>query len=125
VAEGSHQLACDREPVSVLDGRTCEVAGAINAMDQFSRELLVLHHIEGIEVAALADAHGMSAEDVRAALAEGERQFIELLRGLSSWDGGAEPGVHGLPTELAGRIDLAWARSLADFSLRYVAEWNP
>jgi len=72
------------ERVFGLDGRMCEVAGAINGLDQFSRELLVLHHIERLEVAALADAHGMAVDDMRKALAEAEGQFIELLRGLSA-----------------------------------------
>jgi hypothetical protein len=91
----------DREPVFVLDERMCEVAGAINALDQFSRELLVLHHIEGIEVATLADAHG-----------------------LSSWQGEATPNVRALLAEFANCMDLAWANSLGVYALRYVAAWN-
>jgi hypothetical protein len=111
-------------PVFVLDGRMCEVAGAINALDQFSRELLVLHHIEGIEVVTLADAHGMSADGVRAALAEAERQFVELLRDLSSWGREVTPDVRALLAEFADCIDLPWANSLGLFALRYAAQWN-
>jgi len=59
------------EPVFVLDARMCEVAGAINALDQFSRELLILHHIEGLEVATLADVYSVSVAETRAALAGG------------------------------------------------------
>jgi len=113
-----------REPVFMLDGRMCEVAGAINGLEQFARELLVLHHIEGLEVATLADAHGMSVGDIRKALAEAEGQFVELLRGLSSWDDGAEPDVHSLLVELTDCIDLPWAERLGAFALRYAAEWN-
>ena len=107
-----------------LDGRMCEVAGAINGLDQFSRELLVLHHIERLEVAALADAHGTSADTIQTALGEAETQFIELLRGLSAWDDAAEPDVHALLVELADCIDLPWAERLAEFAMRYAAEWN-
>ncbi len=114
----------DKEPVFVLDGRMCEVAGAINGLEQFARELLVLHHIEKLEVAALADAHGMSVDDICKALAEAEGQFIELLRGLSAWDDGTEADVHALLVELADCIDLPWAESLGAFALRYAAEWN-
>ena len=116
--------ACDREPVFVLDGRMCEVAGAINALDQFSRELLVLHHVEGIEPVTLADAHGRSAEDIRAALAEAERQFIELLRAMSSWDDGTVPEVRALLAEFADCIDLPWANRLGVYALRYVTAWK-
>lgn len=115
---------CDREPVFVLDERMCEVAGSINALDQLSRELLVLHHIEGLEIVTLADAHGRSTEEIRAALVEGERQFFELLRGMSSWDEGAKADVHALLAALAGCIDLPWAESLGTFALRYVAGWD-
>jgi DNA-directed RNA polymerase specialized sigma24 family protein len=115
--------AHDKEPVFVLDGRMCEVAGAINGLGQFERELLVLHHIEGIEVVTLADAHGMSAEEIRRALAQAEGQFIELLCGLSSWDEGIKPDVHTLPVAFADCIDLPWANSLAVYALRYVAQW--
>ena len=116
--------ARDREPVFVLDERMCEVAGAINALDQFSRELLVLHHIEGIEVVALADAHGVSVDDIRTALSEAEGQFIELLHGLSSWGREVTPDVHALLTVLAGGIDLPWANALATYALGYVASWR-
>jgi hypothetical protein len=112
------------EPVFVLDGRMCEVAGAINGLGQFERELLVLHHIEGMEVVTLADAHAMSADDIRGALANAEGQFIELLRGLSSWDEGTEPDVHALLVALADCIDLPWANGLGVYALRYVAGWE-
>jgi len=113
-----------REPIFVLNGRMCEVAGAINGVDQFARELLVLNHIERLEVATLADAHAMSVGDIRKALAEAEGQFVELLRGLSSWNGETAPDVHALLVELADCIDLPWAERLAVFALRYAAEWN-
>jgi len=121
---GGPERADDAGPVFGLDGRMCEVAGAINALGQFSRELLVLHHIEGMEVVALADAHGMSGDDIRAALAEAERQFVELLHGLSSWADEIEPDVHAMVAGLADCIDLAWANSLGVFALRYATEWN-
>ena len=114
----------DREPVFVLDDRMCEVVGAINGLEKFGRELLILHHIERLEAAALADAYGVSVDDIRKALAEAEGQFIELLCGLSAWDDETEPDVHALLVELADCIDLPWAQSLAEFAMRYAADWN-
>ena len=102
----------------------CEVAGAINALDQFSRELLVLHHVEGIEAVALADAHAVSTDDIRKALAEAEGQFIELLHGLSSWGRETTPDAHSLLIAMADCIDLPWANSLGVYALRYVAQWE-
>jgi hypothetical protein len=116
--------AYDREPVFVLDERMCEVAGAINALEQLSRELLVLHHIEGIEVVALADAHGLPVDGIRKALAEAEGQSVELLHGLSSWSGRTEPDVHTVLTEFVTCIDEPWANALATYALRYAADWN-
>jgi len=116
--------AGNREPVFVLDERMCGVAGAINALDQFSRELLVLHHIEGIEVATLADAHALSVDEVRSALAEAQTQFVDLLHGLSSWQGEATPDVRSLLVALAGCMDEAWANELGVYALRYAVQWN-
>jgi DNA-directed RNA polymerase specialized sigma24 family protein len=116
--------ARDKEAVFALDGRMCEVAGAINGLEQFPRELLVLHHIERLEVATLADAHDVSVDDIRRALAEAEGQFVELLRGLSAWDDETGPDVHALLVELADCIDLPWAESLGEFALHYAADWN-
>jgi DNA-binding transcriptional MerR regulator len=86
--------------------------------------LLILYHIERLEVAALADAHGMSVDDIRRALAEAEGQFIELLRGLSAWDDETGADVHALLVELADCIDLPWAENLGVFALHYAADWN-
>jgi len=112
------------EPVFVLDERMCEVAGAINVLDQFSRELLVLHHIEGLELATLADAHGLSIDDIRQALAEAEGEFVDLLHGLSSWSEEITPNAHTLLMALAGCMDEAWANELGVYALRYAVAWN-
>jgi len=100
----------------------CEVAGAINALDQLPRELLVLHHIEGIEVVALADAHGVSVDEIRKALTEAERQFVELLHGLSSWSDETEADVHSVLAEFADCMDMPWANRIGVYSLRFAAQ---
>jgi len=110
--------------VFVLNDRMCEVAGTINAVEPLARQLLILHHVEGLDADALADAYGLSADDVRKALAEAERQFLEILRGLSPGDDGTEPNVRVLLVRLAQCIDLPWAESLGAFALGYAAEWN-
>jgi hypothetical protein len=118
------RAVCDVEPVFALNGRMCAVAAAINSVDPFGRELLILHHVERLAVGVLAAAHGVSVDDIRRALAEAERQFTELLQGLSGWDDGTEPDVGALLVELADCIDLPWAEGVGEFALRYAAEWN-
>ena len=63
----------------------CDVAGAINGVGRFGRELLMLHHVEGISVAALAQFQAMPVERIETALADAEGEFVEILRGLG-WD---------------------------------------
>jgi hypothetical protein len=118
----------DSEPITqrvfVLNDRMCEVAGTINAVKPLARQLLILHHVERLAVGVLADAYGVSVDDIRRALAEAERQFTELLQGLSGWEDGTEPDVGALLVELADCIDLPWAESLGAFALGYAAEWK-
>jgi hypothetical protein len=118
----------DSEPITqrvfVLNERMCEVAGTINAVEPLARQLLILHHVERLAVGVLADVYGVSPEEIGEALAEAERQFIEILRGLWPGDDGTEPDVGMLLVELAEGIDLAWAESLGAFALGYAAEWN-
>ena len=110
--------------VFVLNERMCEVAGTINAVEPLARQLLVLHYVEGLEAEALGEAYGLSVEEVGTALAEGQGQFIEILRGLSAGDDGTGPDVRGLLVRLAECIDMSWARSLGEFALRYAMDWN-
>jgi hypothetical protein len=118
----------DSEPITqrvfVLTGRMCEVAGTINAVEPLARQLLILHHIEGLDADALADAHGLSVDEIGKALAEAERQFLEILRSLSPGDDGTEPNVRVLLVRLAQCIDRPWAQALGAFALGYAAEWN-
>ena len=112
----------DGAPVFLLDDRMCEVAGAINGLNQLERELLVLHHIEGIETAALADIHKMSHTRIEKAIAKAERQLVELLRGMSSWDHEIEPDVHSLLNDFAACLDVHWVQSLGVYVLHYLAD---
>jgi hypothetical protein len=111
-------------PVFVLDDRMCEVAGAVNGLDPFARELLILHHVERLKFATLADLHGLSVDEVREASAEAEGQFVGLLRDVSGWDRQTTPDVHTLLAELAACIDQPWSAALGLFALRYAAEWR-
>jgi hypothetical protein len=88
------------------------------------RELLILYHIERLQVPTLGAAHGMSVDVIDVSLGYAEKQFTELLQGLSGWDDKSKPDVGALLVELADCIDLPWAEALGEFALRYAAEWN-
>jgi len=65
-----------------------------------------------------------SVDDTRQAIAAAETQFVDLLRGLSSWSGAATPEVHTLLIALASCIDEDWANALGEYTLRYAVAWN-
>jgi DNA-directed RNA polymerase specialized sigma24 family protein len=109
-------------PLFVLDARMCEVAGAVNGLERLQRQVLILHHIEGMEVPALAEINKVSPRRVEKTIAKGEREFVELLRGMSSWDHVVDPDVHSLLNDLVRCLDPVWTRNLATFALHYAAE---
>jgi len=119
--EGGEEIT---QRVFVLNERMCEVAGTINAVEPLARQLLILHHVERLSVGVLADAYGLSVDEVGKALAQGGGQFIEILRGLSAGDDGTEPDVGMLLGMLADCIDMPWAESLGAFALGYAVEWK-
>ncbi len=76
------QLAAD---AFALDARMCEAAGAINGVRRLGRQLLVLHHVEGIDVGGLAGIYALPPGRIEKAMGKAEREFIGILSGLSSW----------------------------------------
>ena len=99
----------------------CELAGAINALGRFERELLILHHIEGIDPAGLAEIHEMSAGWIESKLAKAEHEFVETLRGSASWDHEIEPDVHSILKAFGDWFDAGWVRDVAKEALAYLA----
>jgi DNA-directed RNA polymerase specialized sigma24 family protein len=116
------QLEARYSALDTADARICEIARAVNGVGRAARELLVLRHVEGIDLAELAEIHGKSEKRMAAGLAEAEREFIGILRGMSSWNHEIEPDVHGLLTEFAARLNANWSENLGSFVLRYLAE---
>jgi DNA-directed RNA polymerase specialized sigma24 family protein len=113
--------ADDAPLLFVLSAPLCDVAGAVNAVARFSRELLVLHHVEGLSTAALAGIHEMPVERIETALADAEREFVELLRELSAWDHAVEPDIHGVLNALAACLNEECATAVAECARQYLA----
>jgi hypothetical protein len=82
----------------------------------------VLHHVEGIATRALAELHEMPVERIETALVNAEGEFVEILRGLSSWDHEVEPDVHTILTALAACLDEDCARAVAECARQYLAK---
>jgi hypothetical protein len=55
-------------------------------------------------------------------LARAEREFMGLVRGMSSWDDEATPYVRSLLTDFAACLDPIWSQNLGKYALRYLAE---
>jgi DNA-directed RNA polymerase specialized sigma24 family protein len=121
----SDELETENSTLNTADARICGVAGAINAIDRFERELLILNHVEGISPAALAEIHEMPVARIEKALAGAEHELVEILRGLSSWDHEIEPDVHSILNDLAGCLDEECARDVADCARQYLAGHRP
>ena len=106
--------------LNTVDARICDVAGGINSVGQLGRQLLVLRHIEGIDAPALAELHQMPVTRIETVLAEAEREFVGILRGMA-WDHEIGPDVHGILNDLAACLDQRWAREVAVCALDYLA----
>ena len=104
-----------------LSACMCEVAGAINGVDGLGRELLILRHVEGIAPAALAESRGMPVTRIEAALADGEREFVGILQGMS-WDHEVGPDVPGLLAGLARCVDEDTRRAVAACAIQYLTD---
>jgi DNA-directed RNA polymerase specialized sigma24 family protein len=114
--------ADDGPAVFLLSAPLCEVAGAINGLERLERELLVLHHIEGLDTSALAEITGVSQKRIERTLAKADRGFVELLRGMSSWDHVIDPDVRSLLNDLVACLDSVWVRNLGTFALHYAVD---
>jgi DNA-directed RNA polymerase specialized sigma24 family protein len=117
--------ACDADDgpaVFLLSAPLCEVAGAVNGLERFERELLILHHLEGLDTPALAEISRVSPKRIERTLAKAERGFVALLRATSSWNHEIEPDVHGLLADFAACLDQLSPENLGTFVLSWLAE---
>jgi len=108
--------------VFCLSAAMRDVAGALQALEPFDRELLVLYHIEGVDWRELADLHRVPRTHVTAALLAAEEAFVAKLRGRGAWDHEIEPDVHGLLIDLAEGLAPLEPDDLGAFVLDWLAE---
>jgi DNA-directed RNA polymerase specialized sigma24 family protein len=118
------KLAAAASSASLLPAPLCQAAGAINAMKRFCREVMVLRHIEGLSVEAVAQMHGMPSAAMAAAIDDAKHEFTALLFSLG-WDHEIRPDVHGVLTDLAASLDESWAGDVAECARQYLAQYRP
>jgi hypothetical protein len=98
-----------------------ELAAALNRLDRFPREALVLHHVEGMKRNTLARLLRRSPAQVNAVLREGENALVEHLAGTEAVGPEASrPDVRPLLAALAANLDVGFARPIGPWAFRYL-----
>ena len=89
-----------------------------------AREVLVLHHVEGLAAPVPADLNCVAVSRIEQTLAQAEGDFVALRRERASWDHAVDPDVHGVLKDLAGCLDEECRQAVADGTLRYLARYR-
>lgn len=119
--ETSDRLRDADEPL-IADERLRKLAEALSRLDRFTREVLVLRHIERMSVAAVARLLHESCEEVTARIARAEERLAEQLGELHV--PGNEPNGPDVPSllaEFAVSLDTDWVRNVGQCALAYLA----
>jgi hypothetical protein len=83
--------------------------------------VLVLHHVEGMELHTLARLLRRSPAQVSAALREGENTLVAYLAGIKAVGNEApRPDVRSLLAALAANLDVGFARPIGKWAFCYL-----
>jgi hypothetical protein len=109
----------------LADERLRALAAALNRLDGFTRELVVLHHITHMDVDALGRLYQVAPARISMEIRKGERDLSQQLsaRGRAARHGGGVDLLR-LLAEYATSVQSAWARGLGKYALAYLAEWD-
>jgi hypothetical protein len=101
------------------------LATALNRLDGFTRELVVLHHITHLDVDALGRLYQVPPARISIQISKGERELSRQLevRGRTARHGGGVDLLR-LLAEYATSVQSAWAHGLGKYALAYLAEWD-
>jgi hypothetical protein len=98
-----------------------ELAAGLNRLDRFTREVLVLHYVEGMKLHTLARLLRRSPAQVSAALRAGEDTLAAHLAGTKVvGDELPRPDVRSLLAALAASLDVGFARPIGKWAFRYL-----
>jgi len=107
----------------IVDERMRELAEALNLLARPPREVLILHHLAGVEPAELAKLLHKPPAEIAARISQAERLLAESLTSLRvNADAPPLPDVRALLADFAAALDTAWLQEVADCAIRYLAE---
>ena len=111
------------EELLLVDQRMRKIARALNALKRPWREVLVLHHISGLEPDILARLLQKPAAGIVTTIRRAERLLAQRLKGLGDEGHGARGAdVRSLLTEFAAALDAGWIQEVADGAMDYLAQ---
>jgi DNA-directed RNA polymerase specialized sigma24 family protein len=108
---------CDE--LLIVDKRMRKMAEALNSLSRPLREVLVLHHVAGMEPDDLARLLQKPATEIAAKISRAERLLARRLGGRS--DRARGPDVRSLLTEFAAGLDAGWIQEVAYCAMDYLA----
>ena len=112
------------DPVDLLEDQALrDVAGAINALDVFTRQVLVLHHLEMLSTREISAAYGTSISEVRSTIQRGERKIVEYL--ACFWRDVSIPSladVHSLLADLHDALSFPMEENITEFAISYLGQ---
>jgi len=106
----------------ITDERMRDLAEALNLLARPPREVLILHHLAGVEPAELAKLLHKPPAEIAAKINRAETLLAESLTSLRvNADAPSPPDVRSLLAEFAASLDTAWLQEVADCAIRYLA----
>ena len=100
-----------------------KIARALNTLERSLREVLVLHHVTGMEPEDLARLLEIPAAEVIAKIGWAERLLAKRLGGMGDKGrGAAGVDVRSLLARFAAGLDAGWIAEVADCAMDYLAK---
>ena len=106
----------------IADERMRELAEALNLLARPAREVLILHHLAGMEPAELAKLLHKPPAEIASRISQAETLLAESLTSLrADGEAPAQPDVRSLLANFAAALDTAWLQEVADCAISYLA----
>jgi len=102
---------CDE--LLIVDRRMCRMAAALNFLHRPWREVLILHHVAGMDVGDLTRWLLRPADEVVTRITRGEKLLAERF---------AVSDARPLLAQFAAGLDAGWMQEVADAALEYLAQ---
>jgi len=110
------------EELLIVDPRLRQIAETLNSLPRPWREVLVLHHVTGLEHDELARLLQRPVAEVVTRIGRAERLLAQRLHGLhGKGDGAGAPDVRSLLARFVAGLDAGWLAEVADGAAGYLA----